>query len=128
MSGLTTHVLDAVTGGGAVGIAVTTRRRDAGSPDIRSVSVSVTDGNGRATLLAPHEFPAGLYEIGFATVAYLRKQGHAPFFDDVVVQVRVTESGGSLHVPIVLAPSAYSAYRGGSPPANAAGLPPELAR
>ena len=126
VSGLTTHVLDAVKGGGAVGIPV--RLMSLGDSVATEMVAVMSDANGRAVLLPPDRVIAGRYELVFATRAYHEAQGHRPFFDDVVVRFVVTESGGAYHVPIVLAPGAYSTYRGGIPPAHDSALPPELAR
>lgn len=127
MSGFTTHVLDAVRGGGAAGIGLTLRLRVPPDGAVRIVARAETDANGRAVLLEEEAVVPGSYELRFETLPYHRAAGHEPFFDEVVIRVAIGEAGGSWHLPIVLSPAAYSVYRGGVPPANAAALPPELA-
>lgn len=126
MSGFTTHVLDAVDGGGACGIALTLRARVQPEATFRTVAEARTDTNGRALLLGSGAIVPGLYELVFDTLPYHRAGGHDPFFEEVVLQVLIEEPGGSWHLPIILSPAAFSAYRGGVPPAGAAALPPEM--
>lgn len=126
MSGFTTHVLDAVRGGGAPGIDLTLRARIVPDPAFRVVARSRTDANGRAVLLEPDAIVPGLYELAFETLPFHRAAGLDPFFETVVLRVAVDEPGGSWHLAVVLSPAAYSAYRGGVPPAGPAALPPEL--
>ena len=126
MSGFTTHVLDAVQGGGAIGIGLTLRVRTEPDGAFLAVARAETDANGRAVLLESDAIAPGVYELAFETLAYHQAAGHEPFFEDVVVRVTIEEAGGSWHLPILLSPAAFSVYRGGVPPAGAAALPPEL--
>ncbi|WP_375458926.1 hydroxyisourate hydrolase [uncultured Enterovirga sp.] len=126
MSGFTTHVLDTVSGGGARGIALTLRARILPEAAFREVAEARTDTNGRALLLGSEAIVPGLYELAFETLSYHQAAGHESFFEEVVLRVLVEEPGGSWHLPIILSPAAFSAYRGGVPPADLAGLPPEM--
>jgi 5-hydroxyisourate hydrolase len=115
--GLTTHVLDGVRGAGAPGVRVDLARRDGDA--YGPVRSAVTGADGRAVLQTDALDP-GDYELRFHTVAYYESDPAspgAPFFDDVLVHFAVRDAGEHYHVPLVLAPCAYSTYRGGLPPA-----------
>jgi len=104
--GLSTHVLDTARGLPAPGIPVRLLRGEGGTP----AAEAVTDADGRARLLADGELEAAVYELRFDVAAYL---GPAPGFLDVVpVRFRVLDPGRHHHVPLLLAPWAYSTYRG----------------
>jgi len=103
---LSTHVLDAVSGAPAVGVAVTLTDRD-GEP----LTTATTDDDGRIAQLAA-DLPAGTYRLHFDTGAYFAAQGVATFYPEVIVAFDVTDAGGKYHVPVLLSPFAYSTYRG----------------
>ncbi len=104
--GLSTHVLDTARGVPAAGIPVELRRGDEGAP----AAAGVTDADGRLRLLADGELAAAVYELRFDVAAYL---GPGPGFLDVVpVRFRVLDPARHHHVPLLLAPWAYSTYRG----------------
>jgi 5-hydroxyisourate hydrolase len=72
------------------------------------VARGATDADGRARLL--EELEAAVYELRFDVAAYL---GPDPGFLDVVpVRFRVLDPARHHHVPLLLAPWAYSTYRG----------------
>jgi 5-hydroxyisourate hydrolase len=106
--GLTTHVLDVALGRPAAGVAVRVRRGEA------ELAAGVTDAGGRARLLDALE--PGVYELEFAVGAYLAAAGHRlsdpPFLDVVPVRFGVADAGAHHHVPLLVAPWAYSTYRG----------------
>ncbi len=100
--GLSTHVLDTARGVPAAGIAVRVVQGEA------AVGAATTDADGRARLL--DELEAAVYELRFDVAAYL---GPNPGFLDVVpVRFRVLDPARHHHVPLLLAPWAYSTYRG----------------
>ena len=113
MTGLSTHVLDLVSGQPAHGVAV--RLEYDGSV----ASEYITDSDGRcAGLLKGASLLPGAYRLVFSVGAYFRRQGHVkdvdspPFFDDVVVDFNITDSTRSYHVPLLVSPYGYSTYRG----------------
>ncbi|MHC9291466.1 hydroxyisourate hydrolase [Mycobacterium sp. LTG2003] len=106
MTQLSTHVLDAMTGRPAVGIAVTLT--DAAG---RAVASAATNGDGRVGDLASGEL-SGLYRLTFDTAAYFRAAGVSSFYPEVVVAFEITDPAGTYHVPLLLSPYAYSTYRG----------------
>jgi 5-hydroxyisourate hydrolase len=99
---LSTHVLDISRGKPAAGVAVELARGG-------TVVASVTTGaDGRATVLDALE--AGEYELRFAVGDYFG--GEPGFLGIVPVRFRVTDPGSHHHVPLLVAPSGYTTYRG----------------
>ena len=102
---VSTHVLDAVDGRPAIGIAV---RLFVGE-DL--VGEGVTDRDGRcrlteeATGLGPHR-------LVFTTGPWFIEQGRETFWPEVVLTFVVREPAEHHHVPLLLSPFAYSTYRG----------------
>lgn len=105
MSHVTTHILDAVTGTPAAGVAVSLARLNGAS-----VAEGVTDADGRLAL-GPERLDDGDYAITFATGAYFRGRDVASFHPAVTVAFTVSGEP-HLHVPLLLSPFAYSTYRG----------------
>lgn len=116
--GLTTHVLDAVRGGGAEGVVITLHRLNMEEADL--ISTATTRANGRAELLDGAAMLAGDYEITFAVGDYFRKHDTSlsdpSFFDDVTVRFIIPDDTLHYHVPLIASPWTYSTYRGGMPP------------
>jgi 5-hydroxyisourate hydrolase len=104
MSQVTTHVLDAVAGRPAAGIAVALHGPGG------FVADGVTDADGRIRELGPEALPAGDYRVEFATGAWFAAQGRDAFYPRVVIEFRLGD--GHHHVPLLLSPFAYSTYRG----------------
>ncbi|WP_067543371.1 hydroxyisourate hydrolase [Nocardia crassostreae] len=105
MSTLSTHVLDAVRGIPAAGIAVTLTEADGAE-----LARGVTDADGRIAALAG-ELPAGTYRLSFATGDYFAAQVVESFYPEVTVAFTVTGER-HYHVPLLLSPFAFSTYRG----------------
>jgi 5-hydroxyisourate hydrolase len=103
-AGLTTHVLDIAAGRPAAGVAVTLLRED------EVVATAVTNADGRATLL--ESLGAGVYELHFAVGDYFGAGAEPPFLDVVPVRFGVSDPETHHHVPLLVAPWAYSTYRG----------------
>lgn len=100
---LSTHVLDAVTGRPAAGMAVRLCR---GSEVLAD---AVTDADGRARFPDPS---AGTHALTFDTGGYFAATGQQGFYPEVTVAFAVTEPARHHHVPLLLSPFAYSTYRG----------------
>ena len=107
---ISTHVLDLATGDPAEGVGVALfRLADDGSPEL--VADLVTDGDGRIRdLLAGGDLVEGDYQLAFDV------GGHSDdpdaFFQSAAYALRVTDSGRSYHVPLLLSPYGMSTYRG----------------
>lgn len=102
---ISTHVLDAVTGRPAAGIAV---RLLAGG---ELLAEGVTDRDGRCRLIEDATV-AGTHSLVFATGAWFAEQGRETFYPEVVLSFVVREPAEPHHVPLLLSPFAYSTYRG----------------
>jgi 5-hydroxyisourate hydrolase len=102
---LSTHVLDATSGGPAVDVAVRLSRGGEVLAEAR------TDADGRVRETFP-DLPAGTYTLTFDTGGYFAATGQQGFYPEVAVTFAVTEPGRHHHVPLLLSPFAYSTYRG----------------
>ena len=102
---VSTHVLDSVLGRPAVGIAV---RLEAGE---EVLAEGITDADGRCRL-TEDATAAGAHRLVFATGAWFDSQDRATFYPEVVLAFAVREPAEHHHVPLLLAPFAYSTYRG----------------
>jgi 5-hydroxyisourate hydrolase len=104
MSTLSTHVLDAVTGAPATGVAVTLSRSS------QTLDAGITDADGRIAALGA-TLPPGTYQLVFDTGGYFARQELETFYPEVCVTFVVTEER-HYHVPLLLSPFAFSTYRG----------------
>jgi 5-hydroxyisourate hydrolase len=112
MRSLSTHVLDAVSGSPARGIAVTLARHSTSTPGGWAESgTALTDDDGRVRDLAPDGLEPGVYRLAFATGAYFAATGQAGFYPEVAVSFTVADER-HYHVPLLLSPYAFSTYRG----------------
>jgi 5-hydroxyisourate hydrolase len=104
MTGLSTHVLDTVSGQPAVGVKVTLERASDGGWEY--VGDGLTDDDGRVAALGV-ALGSGIYRLVFAT-------GDAgnPFFPEVHVIVDVDDAIDHYHVPLLLSSYGYTTYRG----------------
>ena len=102
---VSTHVLDSVVGRPAAGVAV---RLFAGD-DL--LAEGVTDRDGRCRLTGDAT-GLGTHRLVFATGAWSQAQGRETFWPEVVLTFAVREPAEHHHVPLLLAPFAYSTYRG----------------
>lgn len=106
MNTLSTHVLDAVTGTPAVGVAVTLT--DAAGAEVAS---SHTDADGRIKSVAA-DLAVGVYRLRFDTESYFATEKVTAFYPEVVIAFEITGDDVHYHVPLLLSPFAYSTYRG----------------
>ena len=110
MSRITTHVLDTAAGRPVTGMDVTLRFRAVESQPWKVIGHGRTDDDGRLRgLLQEGELLPGRYALDFDT------SRHSPFFPEVTVQFAVPQGAGPgqrYHVPLLLSPFGYSAYRG----------------
>ncbi|WP_433758606.1 hydroxyisourate hydrolase [Nocardia sp. CA-135398] len=104
MSSLSTHVLDAVAGAPAAGVAVVLYR------DTEVLGSGTTDDDGRIAALAA-VLPPGTYRLVFDTGAYFAAREIESFYPEVAITFVVIEER-HYHVPLLLSPFAFSTYRG----------------
>ena len=102
---ISTHVLDAVAGRPAAGIAV---RLFVGE---ELVADGVTDRDGRCRL-TEDATGVGTHRLVFATGRWFAEQGREAFYPEIVLSFAVLEPAEHHHVPLLLSPFAYSTYRG----------------
>jgi 5-hydroxyisourate hydrolase len=107
MSAVTTHVLDSARGRPAVDVGVRLE-----SADGAEVDAGRTDSDGRVGDLGPDRLEPGSYRIVFDTGGYFAATGEHGFYPEVVVAFTVVDPAEHYHVPLLLAPYAYSTYRG----------------
>lgn len=100
---VSTHVLDAALGRPAAGMRVRLERADG-----TVVAEARTGDDGRVADLGPTT--EGGHRLVFATGEWFAAAGRDTFYPEVVVTV--TLGAGHHHVPLLLAPFAYSTYRG----------------
>ncbi len=103
---ISTHVLDTERGMPAVGVRVALYRLDVGTAPIR-MTQALTDGDGRVRDLLERPLAAGDYRLEF-DVAH----EDGSFFTKVAIDVRITDTDRSYHVPLLLAPYSMTTYRG----------------
>ncbi len=102
---VSTHVLDAVLGRPAAGVAVSLWVGDT------RVATGVTDADGRCRL-TEEATAAGPHRVVFGTGEWFAGQGRETFWPEVVLTFTVREPAEHHHVPLLLAPFADSTYRG----------------
>ncbi len=106
---VSTHVLDSVLGRPAAGIAVRLLAGDGAG--VQVLAEGVTDADGRCRLTGDAT-AAGAHRLVFATGPWFAAQDRATFYPEVVLVFDVREPAEHHHVPLLLAPFAYSTYRG----------------
>ena len=105
---VSTHVLDTVAGAPAAGVEVTISE-SVDQQEWTVVDTRTTDESGRVEDV--EVAPSGWVRLSFGAPEYLRGQGGAEFFGDIVVTFAVGDRQRA-HVPLLLAPFGYSTYLG----------------
>jgi len=108
---ISTHVLDTMRGTPAAGLEVTLSRHEPNG-NWKLIGEAVTDSDGRARELAEDDLEAGEYRLEFFTRPYFERSGLSAFYPQVTVVFNLEDSGGHLHVPLLLSPFGYTTYRG----------------
>lgn len=117
MSYVSTHVLDTALGRAAGGVRVrldnlSTIGGRGEATRWRSIDQGVTDADGRLADLGPDQLPPGTYRLTFATGEYFAATGQDGFFPEVQVVFTTAPGQTHYHVPVLLSPFTYTAYRG----------------
>ena len=114
---ISTHVLDTERGMPAAGVHVTLYRiADDGRPF--RLTQALTDADGRVADLLDRPLTAGDYRLEFALIQELADAAPGappptePYFRRLTVDLRVTDTSRSYHVPLLLAPYSMTTYRG----------------
>ncbi|ORM25986.1 hydroxyisourate hydrolase [Williamsia sp. 1135] len=107
MTGLSTHVLDAVTGLPAPGLTVSLHD-DAGV----ELASAITDSDGRIASVTGGDLGEGTYRLTFDTGSWFSAREIENFYPEVTIAFAVVDTTRHHHVPLLLSPFAYSTYRG----------------
>ncbi len=113
MSGISTHVLNLVTGLPARGVAVTLEGQTA-LRMWRHIGEGRTDQDGRLDQFLPAgtRLQAGTYRLTFDVEAYFRSQQTAGFHPEIAITFTVRDPTQHHHIPLLLGPFGYTTYRG----------------
>ena len=109
MSSLSTHVLDSTTGRPAAGMVV--RLEVAADVLWTALGSGVTDPDGRLKGWGDVTLRPGKYRLTFDTGNWFAERDLECFYPEVIITFTVSDDG-HYHVPLLLAPYAYSTYRG----------------
>ncbi len=113
---VSTHVLDSVTGKPAPGMVVSLESAVLLGPDAERSWVSLGSGatntDGRLKSWADAPIGIGDHRLVFDTGTWFARQRRSCFYPEVIIAFTVDEDGSHYHVPLLLAPYAYSTYRG----------------
>lgn len=118
MSGLTTHVLDLVSGRPAAGVRVALSRIENGAARPLAEAVTNLDGRLDRPLLSGDAMAAGIYELTFHVGSYFAEgalgegSGALPFLDAVPIRFGIADPAAHYHVPLLVTPWSFSTYRG----------------
>ena len=102
---VSTHVLDAVLGRPAAGVAVALYAGD------ECLARGSTDADGRCRL-TEEPTATGPHRLVFGTGEWFAGQGRETFWAEVVLSFAVRQRGEHHHLPPLLSPFAYPTYRG----------------
>jgi 5-hydroxyisourate hydrolase len=108
MSAISTHVLDAVAGKPAAGIAIRLEIRD--GDGWAAVANGVTDADGRCRGLAP-KAAQGTYRLTFETGSYLASLGRTSIYPEIAITFHCS-GAENYHLPLLLSDNSYTTYRG----------------
>lgn len=115
---ISTHVLDAEHGQPAVGVHVTLYKLGEDDRPIR-LTQAMTDADGRVRDLLERPMSPGDYRLEFSLAGPPGSgiaAGDSPdgdrFFRRMSIDLRITDTGRSYHVPLLLAPFSMTTYRG----------------
>lgn len=124
MSKISTHVLDAVLGQPAAGVAVRLEeQRGGGWTEVNDssraydllgtwveVARGVTDSDGRCRDLAA-DMTEGVYRLRFETGAYLMSKGRTSIYPEITITF-ACDGSAPYHLPLLLSDNSYTTYRG----------------
>ncbi|RIX51725.1 hydroxyisourate hydrolase [Paenibacillus nanensis] len=112
---VTTHVLDTALGKPAHGLGVELYRlQPAGSFELIANAWTNADGRLDEPLVSGARLEAGFYELRFRVGDYFERiASPVPTIWNVVpIAFHVRDAAQHYHIPLLIAPGAYSTYRG----------------
>ena len=114
--GLSTHVLDTMSGCPAAGMAVALFTTQGDACSLVRRYVLNADGRTDAPLYDAASLKVGTYRLSFDVAGYFAARGVAlpqpNFLATVHLDFGVADAGQHYHVPLLVSPWSYSTYRG----------------
>ena len=109
---ISTHVLDTSIGRPAAGIRVQLERRD--GDDWRVVASTEANADGRVPSLLPEgaAIEPGEFRLTFDTRRYFAASSTETLYPAISIVFEVAAGQTHYHVPLLLSPFGYTAYRG----------------
>jgi 5-hydroxyisourate hydrolase len=115
-AGLTTHVLDTLSGKPAAGVRVTFAVQDGEGWRVVKTLMTNADGRTNEPLLTAETMAVGRYRIVFEVGEYYARLGvplaNPAFLDRVPVEFAIADVKAHYHVPLLVTPWSYATYRG----------------
>lgn len=116
MGFLTTHVLDTAHGSPAAGMTLELFFIDGGKRTHVKTVATNSDGRCDGPLVENDDFKVGAWELVFHVADYFTALGvelpAPPFLDRVTLRFGIADTDEHYHVPLLVSPWSYSAYRG----------------
>ncbi len=116
MSGITTHVLNTVTGLPGAGMRIDFSVLDGDTWKLLKTVRTNADGRPDEMMLKPDDAKVGHYELLFYVDDYFRSQGMSlpdpPFIEKVPVRFSVFDPKQHYHVPMLATAWSCATYRG----------------
>ena len=116
MAGITTHVLNTVTGAPGVGMRIDFSVREGDRWRLVKSVRTNADGRTDEMMLKPDDTKVGDYELLFHVDEFFRAQGTLPqglsFIEQVPVRFSVFDPKQHYHVPMLATPWSCATYRG----------------
>ena len=116
MSGITTHVLDNLTGRPGAGMRIDFSKRDGDGWTLVKTIATNADGRTAEPLLVGDDYKPGRYEVLMNVGEYFARLG-APlpqpaFLSKVPLRIVIHDAAQRVHLPVLFSPWGYSFYRG----------------
>jgi 5-hydroxyisourate hydrolase len=108
MSAISTHVLDAVPGKPAAGIAVRLEQKNHAGWTM--IAESETDADGRCSKLA-FVHSAATYRFTFAVGEYFALHGRSSIYPEITITF-IVDGQQNYHIPLLLSDNSFTTYRG----------------
>lgn len=116
MAGITTHVLDTVSGKPGAGMRIDFSVREGEHYKLVKTVYTNNDGRTDQMILSPEATRVGDYELVFHVEDYFRKLGvklpDSAFVETVPVRFSVFDPKQHYHVPMLATPWSCTTYRG----------------
>lgn len=110
MSQISTHILDTSVGKPAAQVRVWLESEQ--HQQWQTLAHSQTDADGRAHDLVPGGLTAGHYRLCADLGAYFATDGRDTLYATAIVDFVIRDATQHYHLPLLVAPYAYSTYRG----------------